>query len=547
MEILSIIILSSQLIFTFIAGMYFFQNLKFTNNDKNIFQRDFKRKQDNLNKLRSIKLNIPLSEKTRPKNLTDIVGQENGIKALKSALCTKNPRHVIIYGPPGVGKTAAARLMLEEAKNIYSSPFKEYSKFIEIDATTLRFDERSIADPLIGSVHDPIYQGAGSYGNAGIPQPKAGAVTKAHGGILFIDEIGELHPIQMNKLLKVLEDRKVFFSSSYYSEDNKNIPPFIHDIFKNGMPADFRLVGATTRSPKEIPPALRSRCTEIFFNPLEKEHIENIAYNSFIKTGFEFEKNTEKVISQFASNGREAVNIVENAVSLAETEYRNKVYIKDIEWLARISHLNKKAKNIISKNNEIGIVNGLGVFENGIGSVLKIEVSAIKCKDGNGTLKTTGIMENEGFKTSYGSISRKSSVLSSIENVITCFENINNINLKNYNIHINFPCTNGADGPSAGIAIYCGLYSAIFQIPVPYKFVFTGEISIKGSILPVGGVYEKLKAAFDSGAETAYIPVENFSNDLDFEKSIIPVKNINELIPQVFENNSPNIYNADAV
>ena len=45
---------------------------------------------------------------------------------------------------------------------------------------------------------------------AGIPQPKPGAVTKAHGGILFIDEIGELHPIQMNKLLKVLEDRKVF-------------------------------------------------------------------------------------------------------------------------------------------------------------------------------------------------------------------------------------------------------------------------------------------------------------------------------------------------
>ena len=103
MEILSIIILSSQLIFTFIAGMYFFQNLKFTNNDKNIFQRDFKRKQDNLNKLRSIKLNISLSEKTRPINLTDIVGQENGIKALKSALCTKNPRHVVIYGPPGEG------------------------------------------------------------------------------------------------------------------------------------------------------------------------------------------------------------------------------------------------------------------------------------------------------------------------------------------------------------------------------------------------------------------------------------------------------------
>ncbi len=61
-------------------------------------------------------------------------------------------------------------------------------------------------------------------GQAGIPQPKQGAVTKAHGGVLFIDEIGELHPIQMNKLLKVLEDRKVFLESAYYSEENEQYP-----------------------------------------------------------------------------------------------------------------------------------------------------------------------------------------------------------------------------------------------------------------------------------------------------------------------------------
>ena len=59
---------------------------------------------------------------------------------------------------------------------------------------------------------------------AGIPQPKPGAVTKAHGGILFIDEIGEFHPIEMNKLLKVLEDRKVFLDSSYYSSEDPNMP-----------------------------------------------------------------------------------------------------------------------------------------------------------------------------------------------------------------------------------------------------------------------------------------------------------------------------------
>ena len=164
-----------------------------------------------------------------------------------------NPQHVIIYGPPGVGKTCAARLVLEEAKKNVRSPFRYNAKFIEMDATSVRFDERSIADPLIGSVHDPIYQGAGPLGVAGIPQPKPGAVTKAHGGVLFLDEIGELHPIQMNKLLKILEDRKVFLESAYYNSQDANIPQHIHEIFQNGLPADFRLVGATTRSPSEIP------------------------------------------------------------------------------------------------------------------------------------------------------------------------------------------------------------------------------------------------------------------------------------------------------
>ena len=64
-----------------------------------------------------------------------------------------------------------------------------------MDATCLRFDERAIADPLFGSVHDPIYQGAGPLGQSGVPQPKEGAVTRAHGGILFLDEIGEMHPV----------------------------------------------------------------------------------------------------------------------------------------------------------------------------------------------------------------------------------------------------------------------------------------------------------------------------------------------------------------
>ena len=113
------------------------------------------------------------------------------MRALKAVLCGENPQHVLIYGPPGVGKTCAARLALEAAKRSAGTPFREDAPFVEMDATCLRFDERAIADPLFGSVHDPIYQGAGPLGQSGVPQPKEGAVTRAHGGILFLDESGE--------------------------------------------------------------------------------------------------------------------------------------------------------------------------------------------------------------------------------------------------------------------------------------------------------------------------------------------------------------------
>ncbi len=81
----------------------------------------------------------------------------------------------------------------------------------------------------------------------------------------------------MNKMLKVLEDRKVFLDSAYYSEENTQIPNHIHDIFQNGPLADFRLIGATTRMPNEIPPAIRSRCLEVFFRELEKDELKTVA------------------------------------------------------------------------------------------------------------------------------------------------------------------------------------------------------------------------------------------------------------------------------
>ena len=211
------------------------------------------------------KLAASAMELMRPVKLSQIVGQRSALKALVTKLSSPFPQHIIIYGPPGVGKTTAARLALDYAKNRPYTPFGEEAPFVEVDGATLRWDPREVTNPLLGSVHDPIYQGARrELADGAIPEPKLGLVTKAHGGVLFIDEIGELDPLLQNKLLKVLEDKRVTFESAYFDPDDPRVPKWIRKLFTDGAPADFILIGATTKDPSEINPALRSRCAEIF-------------------------------------------------------------------------------------------------------------------------------------------------------------------------------------------------------------------------------------------------------------------------------------------
>lgn len=519
-----------------VMGIYFYTMLKSQKSTRNGIHREANGELEKLRKLQKISLTEPLSEKTRPASLNEIVGQEDGLKALKAALCGKNPQHVIIYGPPGVGKTAAARTVLKEAIETPISPFGVHSKFVEMDATTMRFDERGIADPLMGSVHDPIYQGAGAYGPAGIPQPKPGAVTKAHGGILFIDEIGELHPVQMNKLLKVLEDRKVFFESAYYAKNNREIPLYIHEIFQKGMPADFRLVAATTSPPEEIPPALRSRCTEIYFKPLNKKEIMKIGENAAHKGGFSISKDAVVRLAEYADNGRDAVNIIQTAASCASLENRNRIAVEDVEWVAESKRCSPRSEIRVSKEEFIGRVNGLAVYGANMGTVMAIEADACPCEPGKGAVKVTGVVESEIIERRGQSLKRESTVKASVDNALTVLTEMLDTKVKDYNIHLNFPGGMPVDGPSAGTAILISLYSAIYQIPVRNDIAFTGEISIFGNVMPVGGVMEKVAAAKESGAERVYIPYENDRSFLHAQGiTVIPVKNINEIMSEVFK------------
>ena len=521
-----------QITFTIIVGIYFFNMLRTQQSSKTSIESDSARELEKLRNLKKIELTKPLSEKTRPESLADVVGQEDGIKALRAALCGANPQHVLIYGPPGVGKTAAARVILKEAIASKISPFSQNAKFVEVDATTLHFDERGIADPLIGSVHDPIYQGAGSYGPAGVPRPKPGAVTKAHGGILFIDEIGEMHPVEINKLLKVLEDRKVFLESSYYSSGNKDIPPYVHEVFQKGLPADFRLVGATTKNPEDIPPVVRSRCVEIFFSPLSEKNIYKIAKNAADKGMFRINEEALRLVCSYAQNGRDAVNIVQTAGSIASLESRKDITLKDIRWVAEFGHFVQKIEKKATENKYIGVVNGLAVFGANHGAVIEIEASA---QEGSGKLTVTGIVEKQEINAGNQKLIRNSSARASVQNMLTVIKNFCGIDCSRYDIHVNFPGGVPIDGPSAGIAIVSSVYSAIKKEAIANDIAMTGEISIHGKVKPVGGVLEKVGAAHRAGVKRVFIPKDNYDEALEkFDIQIEPVEDIKEVFEKVF-------------
>ena len=369
-------------------------------------------------------------------------------------------------------------------------------------------------------------------------------MTDAHGGILFIDEIGEMDEMLQNKLLKVLEDKRAYFESAYYDPDDKRVPPYIRKLFEEGAPADFVLIGATTREPDHVNPALRSRCAEIYFEPLTPAHILTIVENAAERLNVTLAPGAAELISAYTIEGRKAINIFADAYSLAlnrfeeeeikrivsretisenaadddvgtEAEFLGEVPHRDhvqnvsretrtpplevtradIYEVAQVSRLHQFDRKKASDTPAVGRVFGLGVA-GFLGSIIEIEaVSFPAAEKGKGAVR---------FNETAGSMAKDS-----VFNAASVMRQLTGRDIHDYDIHVNVIGGGNIDGPSAGTAILAAIVSAVTGSAIRQDTAVTGEISLQGEIKPVGGVFEKAYGARQAGISTLIIPWEN--------------------------------------
>ncbi|MEW6523530.1 MAG: Lon family ATP-dependent protease [Bacillota bacterium] len=457
-----------------------------------------------LEKMEQKKLARSALQYLRPRSLKEIVGQDRAINSLLAKLASPFPQHILLYGPPGTGKTTVARLVLEYAKQLESTPFAADAPFVEVDGSTLRWDPREVTNPLLGSVHDPIYQGARrDLAEGGVPEPKLGLVSEAHGGVLFIDEVGELDPLLQAKLLKVLEDKRVAFDSSYYDASDPGVPKYIRKLFQDGAPADFILIGATTRDPDDISPAFRSRCAEVYFEPLTPDAIVRIAKQAARRLRVRLDPAAAELIAEYTIEGRKAVGLLADAFGVALFQNEGKrpekgFLVLESRHLEEVIQSNRLIPNVVNRSSdraEVGKAFGLGV-SGFLGSVLEIEAVAFPAKEpGKGAIR---------FNEAAGLMARDS-----VFNAASVIRRLTGTDIGAYDLHINVIGGGRVDGPSAGLAILLATLSAIDGRPLRQDVAVTGEVSLQGGIRPIGGVFEKIYGAKQAGMKKVILPFEN--------------------------------------
>ncbi len=415
------------------------------------------------------------------------------------------------------------------------------------------------AGALLGDVlHDPFQ--SGGLGTPANQRVVAGMIHKANGGVLFIDEIGTLDLRTQHELLSGLQEKK--FPITGQSERSAGAM-----VRTEPVPCDFVMVAAgNVETIKDMHPALRSRIRgygyEVFMNDTlldTKENREKLV--RFVAQEVKREKGkiphfSMEAVDAIIEEARRRANrkghltlhlrglggLVRAAGDLAREEKAELVsrkHVEDAKILARpleqqiaddYIERKKEYEIIVTSGKRVGRVNGLAVIGGGSaysGILLPIEAEV-----------TPGGKKQEIVATGkLGEIAKEA-----VKNVSALIMRYFGEDIKETkDIFVQFLQTHeGVEGDSASIAVATAIISALKEIPIKQEVAMTGSLSVRGEVLPVGGVSSKVEAAIDAGIKIVIVPKSNLQDIvLSKEKinkvKIIPVSTIEEVLEHALD------------
>ena len=380
------------------------------------------------------------------------------------------------------------------------------------------------AGALLGDVrHDPFQ--SGGLGTPAHERVEAGMIHRAHNGVLFIDEISTFHIKMQQAILTALQEKK--YSITGQSEMSSGAM-----VRTEACPCNFVLVAAgNLETVRDMHPALRSRIRgygyEVYMNDVMKDTLENrrkivqVVAQEVTKDKkiphFTYEA-VEEIVNEAVRRAgrkgyitmkiRELGGLIRTAGDLAFKQGKKFVELEDIlegkEKARTLEHQiadkyieRKREYQIIRNTGEaVGRINGLAVMgDSGIVSTVEAEAAPSASKE-EGKIIAAGKL---------GDIAKES-----IQNVSALAKKYIGKDISNFDIHVQFlQAYEGVEGDSASVTIATAVISALMGIPIRQDIAMTGSLSVRGEVLPIGGVNAKIEAAIDAGIKEIIIPASN--------------------------------------
>jgi Lon-like ATP-dependent protease len=413
------------------------------------------------------------------------------------------------------------------------------------------------AGALLGDVlHDPLQ--SGGLGTPAHERVIAGMIHKANLGVLFVDEIATLEPATQQELLTALQEGR--YAITGQSERSSGAM-----VRTEPAPCNFILVAAgNLETLQHMHPALRSRIRGYGYEVYMKDTIPDTPDNRLKIAYFVAQEVAkDKRIPHFA---RDAVdNIIEEARRMANRKQSLTLRLRELGGLIRAAgdlalekksrlvtaeHVNEARKFartleqqiadkfierkkeydvIVTEGRKVGRVNGLAVLGGGgsySGIILPIESEV-----------TPGGKEKEIVATGkLGEIAKEA-----VKNVSAIIKKRYSKDIKEYDLYVQFLQTyEGVEGDSASIAVATSIISALTKVPVRQDTAMTGSLSVRGEVLPVGGVSAKVAAAIDAGIKRVLVPKSNLQDIVIDKKKlekikVIPVQDINQVLKEALD------------